>query len=76
MRVEDDPEEQRRRAEAPSKPVFAAAVTQPERLLKPASGVALLTAELKAMSSDELRAGGERYRALLEARDVEDVLYS
>ena len=39
------------------------------------SGSAALTRELKGMSVDELREGGERYKALLEARDLEDVLY-
>ena len=37
--------------------------------------VALLTAELKGLSADELREAGPRYRALLEARDLEDTLY-
>lgn len=37
--------------------------------------VALLTAELKAMSPEELREAGPRYRALIEARDLEDTLY-
>ena len=31
--------------------------------------------ELKKLSLDELREGSDRYKALLEARDLEDVLY-
>jgi hypothetical protein len=38
--------------------------------------VALLTAELKELTPDELREGGTRYRALLEARDLEDTYYA
>jgi hypothetical protein len=38
--------------------------------------VALLTAELKTLSADELKEAGPRYRALIEARDLEDMLYS
>ncbi|KAL1524850.1 hypothetical protein AB1Y20_019730 [Prymnesium parvum] len=34
-----------------------------------------LTRELKGLSVDEIRAGSDRYRALIEARDLEDVLY-
>ena len=34
-----------------------------------------VTAELKKLSVDELREGSDRYKALLEARDLEDVLY-
>ena len=36
---------------------------------------ASLTQELKGLSVDELKAGSDRYKALLEARDLEDVLY-
>jgi hypothetical protein len=39
-----------------------------------ARGSALVTAELKNMSADELREGGARYRELLEARDLEDLM--
>lgn len=35
----------------------------------------LLTEELKGLSVEELRAGSDRYKALLEARDLEDCLY-
>ena len=41
-----------------------------------ASGASRLTDELKALSTDELRDGSERYKALKEARDLEDVLFS
>jgi hypothetical protein len=34
-----------------------------------------LTAELKGLSVDELRGQSDKYKALLEARDLEDVLY-
>ena len=37
-------------------------------------GSALVTAELKKMSAEELREAGPKYRALLEARDLEDAL--
>ena len=40
------------------------------------SGSAAVTQELKSLSADELREAGPRYRALLEARDCEDVLFS
>lgn len=39
------------------------------------NGSKLVTQELKGLSIEELRAGGDRYKALLEARDLEDVLY-
>lgn len=35
---------------------------------------ASVTAELQGMSADELREGGARYKALLEARDLEDMM--
>lgn len=38
-------------------------------------GSAHVTTELKKLSLDELREGSDRYKALLEARDLEDVLY-
>jgi len=38
-------------------------------------GVDDLTNELKNLDIEELRAGSERYKALLEARDLEDTLY-
>ena len=34
-----------------------------------------MTAELKKLSVNELREGSDRYKAMLEARDLEDVLY-
>ena len=37
-------------------------------------GSALVTAELKKLSPEELKEGGAKYRALLEARDLEDAL--
>ena len=36
----------------------------------------LLTQELKAMSSEQLKEAGDEYQRLKEARDVEDVLFS
>ncbi len=39
------------------------------------SGSAAITAELKGLSVEELREQGEKYKALLEARDLEDCLY-
>jgi hypothetical protein len=39
-------------------------------------GVDLLTAELKALSAEELREAGPRYQELLAARDLEDCLFS
>lgn len=38
-------------------------------------GVAELTQELKNLSVDELRQGSEKYKALLEARELESTLY-
>jgi hypothetical protein len=35
-----------------------------------------ITSQLKNMSTDELKAGGAEYKALIEARDLEDVLFS
>ena len=35
-----------------------------------------MPAELKALSTGELRGQSERYKALKEARDLEDVLFS
>lgn len=35
----------------------------------------MVTEELKGLSVEELRASSDRYKALLEARDLEDVLY-
>lgn len=35
-----------------------------------------LTAELKTLSTEELKSGSDRYKALVEARDLEDCLYS
>lgn len=35
-----------------------------------------LTHELKQMSTDELREKGDKYKQLLEARDLEDILFS
>ena len=43
--------------------------------LGPNRASAALTAELKNLSVDELRDGSDRYKALLEARDLEDCLY-
>lgn len=37
-------------------------------------GSALITAELKKLSAEELREAGPKYRALLEARDLEDAM--
>ena len=37
---------------------------------------AALTAELKGLSVEELRGQSDKYKALLEARDLEDVLFS
>ena len=39
------------------------------------SGVSRITAELRAMSTEEIQSGSERYKALLEQRDLEDCLY-
>ena len=39
------------------------------------SGSAAITAELKGLSVEELREQGDKYKALLEARDLEDCLY-
>jgi hypothetical protein len=36
----------------------------------------LLTSELKAMTSEQLKEGGEEYKKLIEARDLEEVLFS
>ena len=36
---------------------------------------AALTAELKSLSTAELREQSDRYKALLEARDLEDVMF-
>ena len=36
----------------------------------------ILTQELKAMSSEQLKEAGDEYQRLKEARDVEDVLFS
>ena len=36
----------------------------------------LLTNELKNMSADELREAGDKYKEILEARELEDVLFS
>ena len=36
----------------------------------------LLTQELKNMSSDELKEAGDKYKSILEARDLEDCLYN
>ena len=65
-------------ARGPSKPLVLAPPPPPPgaRLVRPPPAAGLLTAELKALSADELRAGGDRYRALLEARDLEDTLFS
>ena len=38
--------------------------------------VAALTDELKSLSADELRSQSDRYKALLEARELEDCLFS
>jgi hypothetical protein len=39
-------------------------------------GVDALTEELKKLSPEELREAGDKYKQLLEARDLEDILYS
>ena len=61
----------------------ALAATAPKHVYRAASssgapsgsrGAALVTAELKQLSAEELREGGDRYRELLEARDLEDVM--
>lgn len=38
--------------------------------------VAELTEELKSLSADELRAQSDRYKTLVESRDLEDILFS
>ena len=40
----------------------------------PFTGSALVTEELKKLSTDELREGGGKYRELLEQRDWEDAM--
>ena len=47
----------------------------PEAVRGATSGSAAITAELKSMSVDELKAAGGHYQNLLAARDLEDVLY-
>jgi hypothetical protein len=41
-----------------------------------ANAVDAITHELKQMSTDELREKGDKYKQLLEARDLEDILFS
>jgi hypothetical protein len=43
---------------------------------KKTTGKDLLTQELKNMSADELRAQGDKYKELIEARELEDCLYN
>jgi hypothetical protein len=43
---------------------------------KKTTGKDLLTQELKNMSADELRAQGNKYKELIEARELEDCLYN
>ena len=73
--VEEDPE----LANAPRRVYDASGTTKAVGGLPglgSSSGSAAVTQELKSLSADELREAGPRYRALLEARDCEDVLFS
>ena len=36
----------------------------------------MITNELKNMTTEEILAKGDRYKELIEARDLEDILYS
>ena len=58
-------------AEAKSKTVYKASSAGG---IGPSRGSALVTAELKGMSAEQLREGGQHYRELLEARDLEDLM--
>jgi len=48
---------------------------KPEDKLKQNSRINGITAQLKGMSIKELEEKGDKYRELIEARDLEDILY-
>jgi len=48
---------------------------KPEDKLKQNSRINGITAQLKGMSTKELEEKGDKYRELIEARDLEDILY-
>lgn len=50
--------------------------TAPQRTKKALGASDDITAQLKQLSTEELQAQGEDYKALLEARDLEDELFS
>ena len=51
-------------------------LTKKEKEIGDTSAMKNITAELKGLSPEELKARGEDYKRLLEARDLEDVLYN
>ena len=75
--VEDDP---RYAPKGPPTPLFVSG-REGEMDVRMRGGVAgllrnkALTAELMNLDVEELRAGSERYKALLEAREIEAALY-
>jgi hypothetical protein len=66
---EDEAAEARERSARPQR------VDRSEDLAGPTRASALLTKQLKGLSTEELREKGDHYKQLLEARDLEDVLY-
>jgi len=67
--VEEDPEEV-------AKQVTRTYVAPKDDGIKKKQGVSNITGDLKKMSIDQLQEKGEEYKQMIEARDLEDILYS
>lgn len=71
VEIEEDPEEEAERRKN-SKPIqFYKAEDQPKKNAR----IDGITNQLKGMSLDELKDKGAKYKELIEARDLEDILY-
>ncbi|KAJ2997126.1 hypothetical protein HDV02_005867 [Globomyces sp. JEL0801] len=73
IEIEKDPEEIKRLA---SKPVQNIQFNKQSDLTPRNVKVNAITNELKKMTTEQLMDKGETYKELLEARDLEDILYS
>lgn len=72
VEVDEDPVEAEKEVSRP----YVAPKKDDESLKKKNQRVEDITGELKGMSIEELKQKGDAYKQLIEARDLEDVLFS
>jgi len=77
VRIEED-EEEKAKYDAAPKRVYVPPSAEDLELMGNGEkrGVDAITQELKKLSADELRQGSQRYKELIEARDLQDCLYN